>query len=138
MGFYPGVWRQSDAAAIAVKAGSTLNGLRFGTRKEAIYTVRFRIVTADGSPVPWESLGVAIDSPARDALAYHEKHGVGEDGSYALGGIPAGHYIVSTYLEPNTATGEASRVVSKWQPANREVNIVGPTEVILKLVPAKE
>jgi hypothetical protein len=137
MGFYPGVWKHADAATIEVKAEATVKGLRFATRQEAIYTVRFRIVTADGSPVPWKNLGVAIDSPDRDPLAYHENHGVNEDGSYALGGIPAGHYVVSSYFTPDPGTWQMSPVASKWQRANKEVDIVGPTEVILTLSPGE-
>ena len=137
VGFYPGVWKHADAAAIEVKAGAALNGLRFETRKEVIYTIRFRIVTPDGSPVPWKNLGVAIDSPDRDPLAYHESHGVNEDGSYALGGIPAGHYVVSAYLQPDPGTWQVPPVASKWQPVREEVEITGPTEVILRLLPAE-
>lgn len=125
MGFYPGVWRHADAAPVEVKAGAILNGLQFGTRKEAMYTVHFRILPGLGSPVNWRDWGIAVDSVDRDPLSYHISHGVENDGSYTFGGIPAGHYIVSSYsgLDPLATTKQG-------------VDIDGPAEVSLKL-PAK-
>jgi hypothetical protein len=137
MGFYPGVAKHSEAAPIEVKAGATREGLEFGLRKEPIYTVRVQIVTSDGSPLPWENLGISIDSPDQDTLAYHENHGVDEDGSYTLGGIPPGHYVMSSYFEPGLHPEQAGAVAANWQPARREVDIAGNAEVTLRLVPAK-
>jgi hypothetical protein len=120
MGFYPGVWKHADATSIEVKAGTTQNGFQFGTRNEAMYTVRFRILPGLGSPVNWRDWGIAVDSPDRDPLSYHISHGVENDGSYTFGGIPAGRYTVSGY------SGRMRRTT-------QVVDIVGPTEVVLKL-----
>jgi hypothetical protein len=76
-------------------------------------------------------LGVAIESLDQDPLAYHESDGVNEDGSYTFGLIPPGHYIVSTYIE------RGHSIPDKWQMAKQEVDISGPGQVNVKLVPFK-
>lgn len=137
MGFYPGVTRHSDALPIQVAAKTRLADVNFIVHAEPEYTVRFRIVSSDGSVVPWKNLGVAIDSPDRDALAYHENHGVNEDGSYTLGLIPPGHYAVQTYLEPELDNGGNPQPVPKWKMAKNDVEINGNTEIILVISPSK-
>lgn len=138
MGYYPGVTKHSEALPIEVKAGANLSDLQFTVQKQSLYTVRFRVVTSDGSPLPWRNLGVAIDSPDRDPLAYHESHGVNEDGSYTLGLIPPGRYFVSSFIEPDFETSQVPAEVSKWRMAKQEADISGDTEVVLKLVSVKQ
>jgi hypothetical protein len=131
MGYYPSVTKHSEAVAIEIKAGAKLADVRFAVQRQSLFTVRFRIVTPDGSPVPWESLGVAIDSPDRDPLAYHESHGLNKDGSYTLGLIPPGHYFVSSFVQ------QVPVGASKWQMAKEQVDIKGDMEVLLRLIPKK-
>jgi hypothetical protein len=135
MGYYPGVTKHSEARAIEVRAGVNLSDLQFGVQKQPLYTVRFRVVTSDGRPVPWRNLAVAIESHDRDPLGYRESHGVNEDGSYTLGLIPPGHYIVSSFIEPDFETGQMPVEASKWKMAKQEADISGDGEVVLKLVP---
>jgi hypothetical protein len=138
MGYYPGVAKHSKAIPIEVKAGIALHGVEFRVQKQLLFTVRFRIKTSDGSAVPWKNLGVAIASPDHDPLAYHESHGIGEDGGYTLGLIPPGHYFVSSFIEPDFFdTDRVAEDVSKWQMAKQEVDIHGNAEITLKLAPQK-
>jgi len=140
-GFYPGVTSEGEAKPVEVVAGQTLSGMDFRLQREQLYTVRLRVVTSDGSPLPWKNLGVAIDSPDRDPLSYHESHGVNEDGSYVLGLIPAGHYIVRAYFEPSydQPQDEAIRnfreLTSKRRPGEREVDITGDADVSVQIEP---
>ncbi len=136
MGYYPGVIKHSEAVPLEVHGGDNLSGLHFTVQNQSLYTVRFRVVTPDGSPLPWKNIGVAIDSPDRDPLAYHENHGVDEDGSYRLGLIPPGHYVVSSHIEPDFESGQVPAEASKWRMARQEVDISGDTEVVIKLIPS--
>jgi hypothetical protein len=115
---------------------ANLAGLRFHVQKQPLFTVRFRLVTSDGSAVPWRELRVAVVSPESHALAYREDDGVDEDGSCTLGLIPPGHYLVSTFIQPDVETERLSPEVSKWSMARQEVDISGDGEVVLRLVPA--
>ena len=131
IGYYPGAVRRSEATPIDVVAGGQLFDVKLRVHEERLYTVRFQIVTSDGSPVPWQSLGVAIESPNQGRFGYKVDHGVSEDGSYTFGLIPPGHYIVSTYVL------FAHLVLTKWQMARQEIDISGPEQVNVKLDPLK-
>jgi hypothetical protein len=137
MGYYPSVTKHSEAVPIEVKAGAKLTDLRFTVQKQSLFTVRFRVVTPDSSPAPWENLGVAIDSPDQDPLAYHESHGLNKDGSYTLGLIAPGHYFVSSFIQPDFQADRVPVEASKWQMAKQEVEINGDMEVLLRLIPKK-
>ena len=142
MGFYPGVKRHGDAVPFEVDAGRNEAKVNFGLFGEQLYSVTFRVTTSDGSAIPAEDLGIKIDSPDNDPLAYHEYHGVEDDGTYTLGLIPPGHYIVTTYFEPVEAPGGGYRLSpesAKWVPARKEVDITNSLTVVLTLekVPEK-
>lgn len=137
MGFYPGVMKHSEALPIEVGPKTKLEDVNFVVRSQPEYSVRFRIVSSDGGAVPWKNLAVAIDSPDRDPLAYHESHGVNEDGSYTLGLIPPGHYAVQTYLQPEFDDNGNPQAVPKWRMAKKDVDISGNTEVVLAISPPK-
>ena len=136
MGFYPGVMKHSDALPIQVVPKTRLDDVNFVMRTQPEYSVRFRIVSSDGAAVPWKNLGVRIDSPDRDALAYHESHGVNENGSYTLGLIPPGHYQVQTCLQPQFGEDDL-QFVPKWGMVKKDVEIRGNTEVDLVISPPK-
>ncbi len=136
MAYFPGVPHSFDAKIIDIAAGANISGIQFTVQQQPLYTVRFKIATPDGSPLPWRCLSIAIDSPERDRLAYHEDHGINEDGSYTLGLIPPGHYRVSSFVMPDFQTDQISPEALKWKMANLEVDISGNTEIVLKLVPA--
>jgi hypothetical protein len=137
MGYYPGVARHSEAIPIEVKAGTALHGVEFRVQKQSLFTVRFRIKISDGSALPWKNLGITIARPDHDPLAYHESHGIGEDGGYTLGLIPSGHYFVSSFIEPDFDTHRVAEKVSKLQMVKEEVDIHGNAEIILELPPQK-
>jgi hypothetical protein len=137
MGYYPGVAKRSEAVPIEVQAGDNLSDLHFSVRQERLYTVRFRIVTPDGSPLPLERLGVSIDSADRDALAYHLTQNRNENGNYPAGYVPPGHYLVQTYIQPNFETGKVPAELSRWRMAKQEVDIPSDSEFVVKLSPAE-
>jgi len=74
MGFYPGVSTHADAVPIEIKAQTSFTAKPLALRNEKLYDIRIRVVTSDGSPLPWERIGVAIQSADRDPLAYHIDH----------------------------------------------------------------
>jgi hypothetical protein len=136
MGYFPGVRKHAEAVPIDVRAGDNLSNLQFTVRKEPLYTVPFRIVTPDGSPLPLESLGVSVDSPDRDDLAYHLTQNGNENGLFYAGYVPPGYYTVQTYIQPDPETGKIPVELSKWRMAKQEVVIPSDTEiVVLKLTP---
>lgn len=139
MGFYPGVSKHSEAISIEVKAQTTITATPFKLHEESLYDIRIRVVTLDGSSLPWKRIGVAVQSPDRDPLSYHINHGVEEDGSYRFGYIPAGHYTVRSYAQPDFDEDPARASVQAfdWRQDEREVDVIGNTEVILKIAPKK-
>jgi hypothetical protein len=135
MGFYPGVSTHANAVPIEIKPQTSLTVKPFALRNEKLYDIRISVVTSDGSRLPWERLGVAIQSADRDPLAYHEDHGVDEDGSYRFGYIPAGHYTVLSYAEPDFSEDKPEEQPFNWTQDKREIDVTGHTEVLLKIVP---
>lgn len=133
MGYYPGVAKHSEAVPIEVHAGDNLSDLHFSVRQERLYTVHFRIVTSDESPLPLESLGVLIDSTDRDALAYHLTQNGNEQGIYSAGYVPPGRYLVQTYIQPDFKTGKVPVELSKWCMVKQEVDVRSDSEFVLKL-----
>jgi hypothetical protein len=131
MGFYPTATSHAEATPIEVKAGDKLTGLRFAVRKQNLVRVHLRVVTSNGTPIPWQSLGVAIESVDHDSLAYHGGHELDQNGSYDPGLVPPGHYWVRSYLRWGEAPGESF----KWQMAKKAVDINKDTEVVLELKP---
>lgn len=132
MGYYPGVSKRADATVIEVKAGAKLRNLDFTVRKEALYTVSFRIQSSDGSPVPLDNLRVRIDSPDRDELAYHlDQHE--SDGEFTMGYVPPGHYVVRTYIQMDDPEQKVPLELTKWRMANQEINIKSDADIVLKL-----
>jgi hypothetical protein len=137
MGFYPGVGTHLAAAVTEVRAGEHLSGLHFTAREENLYTVRIRVVTSDGSPVPLNNLGVAIDSPDQDSLAYHLMRYDGETGVSLAGYVPPGHYTVQTYIQPDFEARKIPAELSIWGMAKQEVDIPSGSEITLMLNPAR-
>lgn len=136
MGYFPGVRKHAEAVSIEIHAGDNLSDLHFTVRKEPLYTVPFRIVTPDGSPLPLESLGISVDSPYQDGLAYHLIQNGNENGLFYAGYVPPGYYTVQTYIQPDSETGKIQPELSKWRMAKQEVVIPSDTEIIvLKLSP---
>jgi hypothetical protein len=137
MGLYPGVSKHADATPIELKAGSALTLTLFKLEKERLYDVRIKVITSDGSPLPFRQLGVAVKSPDRDPLAYNQHHHVGRDGSYSFGYIPAGRYVVTSYTTPDSDEANPGDHAFNWTNDNREIEVTGPTAVVLKIVPKR-
>jgi len=136
VGYYPGVSVVAQASTLEVSTGDDLKDLNFTVEKQSVYTVTFRIVTADGTAAPPSKyLGVAIQGSERDPLAYHETQNVEDNGSCALGLIPPGHYSITTYLQPDPDTEQVPPEITKWRMARKEVDITGDTQIILTLTP---
>ena len=104
--YYPGVARRSQAKVIEVHAGETLADLHFDADKVRVHTVLFRIVTTNGSRLPLEKLGVSVDAPERDALAYHLAQPRNINGEFPAGYVPPGNYVVQTYVRPDLKSGK--------------------------------
>ena len=135
--FYPGVSTHADALPIEMKAQSTFKAKPLKLRNEKLYDIRIKVVTADGGPLPWKQIGVAVQSADRDPLAYNEDHGVNEDGSYRFGYIPAGHYTVTSFAQSDSDDEQAESQKFKWTQDKREIDVTGRTEVVLKIAPKK-
>lgn len=131
MGYYPGMRKRSEAIAIEIHAGDSLNDLQFATHREPLYTMRFRIVTADGSPIPLDSLGIAVDAPYQDGLAYHLTQNGNEDGIFYAGYVPPCYCTVQTYVQPDPKTGKLPPELSKWRMVKEEVTIPSKAEVVV-------
>ena len=133
IGYYPGAIDHDRAVPLEVKEGTSLSGMDFAVRPQPVYTIRFRVVTPDGSPVPTDSLRVAIDSQSEDALGYHEDQGLEKDGTCALGLVPPGHYSVRTIVVPDSESGQVPADAARWQMADKQVDIGGEIEIVLTL-----
>jgi len=137
MGYYPGVGQRSRAVPIEIKAGSILSNLDFAVRMEPVFTVSFKIVTHDGSPLPSQRLMISIDSPYEDDLAYHLVQGrKDQDGYYTVGYVPPGKYLVRTLVRPDFPSRDVLPELAKWRMAEQEVEIRGHAEIVLTLKPA--
>jgi hypothetical protein len=135
-GYYTGVTKDGEAMPIEVSAGLNQSGLELHVQEQPLYKARIRIVTSDGSPVPWKGLGITIDSTDRRSVGYHESHGADEDGSYTFGLIPLGHYMVRTIIEAQEKKDRVS-LASKWQMVEQEIDLRGNREIVLRLTPLK-
>jgi len=140
MAFYPGAGSREHAIQLDVNPGIRLPDVEFTTFYEPLYTIRIRVVAPDGTRLSYgNGCGVQVDSVYRDPLSYHISHTLEEDGSYTFGYIPAGKYVISTYLQPNFEGGEARPFpeASKWKQTRKEVVVGGNTEVVIQMEPAK-
>jgi hypothetical protein len=135
MGFYPGVSKHADAVPLEIKPRTSITGQRFTLQSEQLYDIQIKVVSSDGSPLPWKRIGVAIQSVDRDPLACHIDHGVNEDGSYSFGYIPAGHYTVVSFVQPDFDDEQAGGPPFNWLQDKRDIEVTGHSEVVLKIVP---
>ncbi len=136
MGFYPDGLKHSDAEQIDLKARSTIDAKPLKMHREELFDIKIKVVTSDGSPPPWKRIGVAVQSAERDPLAYNIDHGVDENGSYEFGYIPAGHYTVISFVQPDFDAPESERAGPiNWTQDRREIDVTGDTEVVLKITP---
>ena len=110
--------------------------LHFDADKVRAHTVLFRIVTTNGSRLPLEKLGVSVDAPERDALAYHLAQPRNINGEFPAGYVPPGNYVVQTYVRPDLKSGKIPPELLRWRMARREMYIGTDSEIVLKLNPA--
>jgi hypothetical protein len=120
---------------VEIKAQASFRAKPFKLRNEKLFDIRIKVVTSDGSPLPWKRIGVAVRSAERDPLAYKEDHGVDEDGSYRLGYIPAGHYTVISFVQPDFDDEQSEGKPFNWTLDKREIDVTGRTEVVLRIAP---
>ena len=140
LSFFPGVLSRVEAVPLYIEAGVRLPDVRVSTFREPLYTIRIRVVAADGSQLSYKNgCGVAVDSTYRDPLSYHLSHTLKEDGTYTFGFIPSGKYVVQTFFQPNFDDGEPKPFPegSKYQPALQEVTVRGDTDVVIRMQPNK-
>lgn len=95
--YYPGVAETAQATQVEVTAGAELTGFDVHLKRVPVFTVRGKVLAADGSPAKdfYVSLG------RRDALnSYLSAMGMNprsftrkEDGSFEMAGVPSGSYL---------------------------------------------
>ena len=137
MGFYSDATKPSDATSITIRAGDKLSGLQFVVQRQALYLVKFRLVTSDGIPVRNNYLRITIKGADQDPLAYDTTNRVNDLGFYTFNYIPPGRYLVSSFLLSNDKPGQPSTEALKWQPVKMEVQVTGNSEFVVKLSPAR-
>jgi hypothetical protein len=71
-------------------AGEKISDLPFSVGKVRLHTVLSRVVSADGSQLPFAKFGASIDAPERDALAYHLTQTRNINGEFPAGYVPSG------------------------------------------------
>jgi len=136
IGFYPGVNSQADAVQLSIQAGIRLPDVKFTTFKQAVYSIRIRVLAPDGTQLSYKNgCGVAVDSEDRNPLSYHISNTLEEDGTYTFGYIPPGKYRVTTYFQPDFEGDELKPFpeAAKWRPARQEVVVSGDAEVVVQL-----
>lgn len=140
MAFYPGGAKHSEATPIKVEAKRKLSDLQFSVQNQPVFTIKIRVVPADGSSLPWkepgEHLRVGVTSSDYDALAYNIDGYLNSDGSRTFGYIPPGHYLVWCRVHPSIEdmrSGKVDPTLSRWQIENQEVDVRGDSEAVLKL-----
>ena len=83
-----------------------------------------------------ELLGVSVDAPERDALAYHLAQPRNINGKFPASYVPPGNYVVQTYVRPDLKSGKTPLELLRWSMARREMYIGTGSEIVLKLNPA--
>lgn len=134
--FYADATTQSDATSVDVQGGKTVRDLALKLHHEQLYTVHVRVVTADGRPIP-PRLKLALDSPENNPLSDHDDDWVDKNGNCTFYSVPAGHYSLTPFFEPEDED-EVPQVVkeqAEWQTATRQVDLLGNSEIFLKLSP---
>ena len=105
----------------------------FSVGKVRLHTVLSRVVSADGSQLPFAKFGASIDAPERDALAYHRTQTRNINGEFPAGYVPSGELLVQTYLRPDLKTGKIPAELMRWRMARQEMCIGTDSEIILTL-----
>lgn len=136
MGYYPSVYRHSEAVHIEVTAGSAQKLPSFQLHEESLYDIRIRAVTPEGTPPPAGGMFVAIRATEQDGLSYRIGSYLEENGARTFGFIPAGKYIVTCAFAPELNSEKFSKNIAMWLPSvEQNVLVTGNTEVVLKLIP---
>jgi hypothetical protein len=110
--------------------------MHFSVGKVRVHTVLFRIVTSDGTLLPFDKLGVSVDAADRDALSYHLSQNRNVNGIFPAGYVPPGRYLVQTYIRTPLKNEKLAAILAKWRMTKKEMNISSDSEIVLKLTPA--
>jgi carboxypeptidase family protein len=132
-GQYAAEGNGSKPSPMEVHAGDKLSDVHFSVGEQRVHSVQVRIVSADRSALPLERLGVSIDAVDGNALAYHVKQNRNENGRYPAGYVPAGHYVLQTYIRGDLGSGNIPAELLKWRMARQAVYIGCDSEIILKV-----
>jgi hypothetical protein len=104
IGYWETGMDRKSAQVIEVKAGQQASWFDVQLQTQELYTVLVRLVTSDGTPAP-SHLGVAINSPTRDARSYSNERNGPEEGAYGFYYVPPGDYTIETYPVPDFKDG---------------------------------
>jgi hypothetical protein len=135
-GYFSGAAKEQDATAVQVRAGDVLSDMHFSVGRARVHTVLFRIVTSDGTLLPFDKLGVSVDAADRDALSYHLSQNRNVNGIFPAGYVPPGRYLVQTYIRTPLKNEKLAAILAKWRMTKKEMNISSDSEIVLKLTPA--
>jgi hypothetical protein len=135
-GYFRAAKKEQDATTVQVHAGDAFSDMHFSVGEVRVHTVLFRIVTSDGSSLPFDKFGVSVDAADRDALAYHLAQNRSVNGIYPAGYVPPGRHLVQTHIRTPLKKEKLSATLAKWRMTRKELNISSDSEIVLKLTPA--
>jgi hypothetical protein len=120
-GYYKNARQASAASRVTLQPGETLSDIDVVLHKNAIYTVRGRVKTDSGGPVP-EDTRVAITSAEGELLFEGDDEGLESDGTFKFCCLPAGTYsLIAAAEDSSTQEGSAP----KWRVAETTIKVKG-------------
>ncbi len=142
MAFYPGVYSETGAIPLEMRAGVKAPEVAFKTLQQPLYMIHIRVTTPDGTQLSHENgCYVRINSTEINPLSYRMpgfslKKVEGARAYY----VPPGKYVVTAYFEPDFTADPPKPFpeAGKWKTTRREVTVNGDTEVVIEMEPMAE
>lgn len=142
MAFYPGVYSESGAISLEMKAGVKAPEVAFKTLQQPLYMIHIRVTTPDGTQLSYENgCYVRIDSSDRNPLSYRMpsfslKKVEGARARF----VPPGKYVVTAYFEPDISSDPPKPFpeAGKWRTTRKEVTVVKDADVLIQMEPTAE
>lgn len=142
MAFYPGVYSESGAIPLEMKAGVKAPEVAFKTLQQPLYRIHIRVTTPDGTQLSYENgCYVRIGSTDRHPLSYSiPSFSLKKAGSADFRYVPPGKYVVTAYFEPDFSADPPKPFpeAAKWRTTRKEVSVDKDTEVLIQMERAAE